>query len=115
MCDILIVQLLSVQTPCRRSFFKGSHFQLLSNTTDSVVLELKRVFSENSNSLTTGERWERFNFAVRHPDQQMKIVRRLEEICQTGTLDLSFIQVDKDHMPKAQFSNAIVKLIRGIP
>lgn len=109
----------TVSTPhkrlCRRAFFKGSHFRLLFNTTDGVVLELKRVFSEDSNSrLTPGERWERFNFAVRHPDQQIKIVRRLEEICQTEALDLSFIQVDKDHIPKAQFSKATIKLIHGI-
>ncbi|KAH7123186.1 heterokaryon incompatibility protein-domain-containing protein [Dactylonectria macrodidyma] len=90
----------TVSTPYKRlcgcAFFKGSHFRLFSNTTDGVVLELKRVFSEDSNSrLTPGERWERFNFAVRHPDQQIKIV-------------------DKGGKPEVQFSDAIIKLIRGI-
>ncbi|RYP79368.1 hypothetical protein DL769_002992 [Monosporascus sp. CRB-8-3] len=75
---------------CHKAFFNGRHFRLASSTSDAVKFELERVFCDpyDYTSQDIAWRWARFGFEVRLPDQQLKIVKMLEEMCSTGRLFL---------------------------
>jgi len=77
---------------CHQAFSTGD-FRLFSSCSDVVYLELKRVFGrEGCFGLTLPQRWDRLNFGVRHPDQQLRIVMALEAMSKAGILKVPFLR-----------------------
>jgi len=75
---------------CQRAFSRG-HFRLFTISTDFIYLEIQRVFVKLDSNLSIADRWKRFNFGVRHPDQQLKIMQVLQDMHSSRVLNIKFL------------------------